>query len=250
MAAEKAPTVGTMISEFSAPGVPRILRKAGFAFSIVDTEHGAFGLDDLAVLAAVTAETSFSLLVRVPGIARDQIGRVLDLGADGVVVPMVNTAEQAAEVVRYAKYAPVGERGVSLTRAHSGYGVADVQQYLEDANARTQVYVQIETPEGLSAAAEIAAVPGVYGLFLGPNDFLQSLGVPGQLDHPELDAAMGTVAQAAHAADVQSGVISSSAGLLQRGAELGMTVLSFDSELGHLIKGAKSRLADLEQRLG
>ena len=243
-------TVGTMISEFSGPGMPRVLQKIGFTFGIVDTEHGTFGFDDLAVMAGVTAQSDFSLLVRVPAIAKEHIGRVLDLGADGIVVPMVSTVAEAAEAVRLAKYAPLGERGVSVTRAHSGYGVDDLPSYLMSTNERTQVFVQMETQEAIANAAEIAAVPGVYGLFMGPNDFLQSIGVPGQLDHPELDQAMQAVAAAAEQAGVVSGVISSKAGLLTRGAELGMTVLSYDSELGHLIKGASSALATLKKDLG
>lgn len=241
--------VGTMISEFSGPGVPRVLEKIGFTFGIVDTEHGAFGFDDLAVMAAVATGNNFSLLVRVPSITREHIGRVLDLGADGIVVPMVDTADQATDAVRLAKYAPLGERGISVTRAHSGYGVDDLPDYLVTANERTKVFVQIETPEAVSNAAAIASVPGVHGLFLGPNDFLQAVGVPGQLDHPELDRAMQKVAEAAAGTGAVSGVISSKVALLTRGAELGMTILSFDSELGHLIKGASSALENLHQEL-
>lgn len=243
------PIVGTMISEFSGPGVPRVLKKIGFAFGIVDTEHGTFGFDDLAVMTGVTAQTDFSLLVRVPTIAKEHIGRVLDLGADGIVVPMVNTAEEASDAVRLAKYAPLGDRGVSVTRAHSGYGVDDLPSYLASTNDRIKVFAQMETREAVEHAAEIAAVPGIHGLFMGPNDFLQSLGAPGQLDHPQLDQAMQAVAAAAELTGVASGVISSKAGLLIRGAELGMSILSYDSELGHLIKGASSALNKLQQDL-
>lgn len=244
-----APAVGTMISEFSGPGVPRVLQRIGFRFGIVDTEHGAFGFESLAVMAAVTAQTPFELLVRVPGIAREHIGKVLDLGADGVVVPMVDTPEQAAEAVRLAKYAPAGERGVSVTRAHSGYGVSDLPGYLAEANDRVGVYVQVESQHAVAAVGDIAAVPGVRGVLMGPNDFLQSLGVPGRLDDPRLDEAMVAVADGARAAGVESGVISSSAALLTRGAELGMTFLSYDSELGHLIKGASKALGGLQAQL-
>lgn len=245
-----SPVIGTMISEFSGPGMPRVLDRIGFRFGIVDTEHGAFGFGELATMAAVSAQMDFELLVRVPAIAREHIGRVLDLGADGIVVPMVNSAEQATEAVRLAKYGPLGERGVSVTRAHSGYGVRDLPAYLEKANAHTKLYVQIETAEAVAAASSIAAVPGVHGLFMGPNDFLQSQDVPGQLDHPALDRAMAAVAQAAQSAGVESGVISSSAALLSRGADLGMGVLSYDSELGHLIKGAGAALSSLQRKLG
>ncbi len=242
--------VGTMISELSGPGIVRILRRIGYTFAIVDCEHGAFGFPDLAVMAAVSADSDFRLLVRVPMASREQIGRVLDLGADGIVVPMVEDAVQAAQVVRLAKYAPLGERGVSVTRAHSGYGVEDLADYLGEANERVSVHLQLESPHAVARAEEIARVPGVTGLIVGPNDFLQSIGAPGRLDHPALDEAMVHVAGAAAAAGVESGVITSKPALLARGAELGMTLLSLDSELGHLLRGGASALASFEAARG
>lgn len=239
--------VGTMISELSGPGIVRILRRVGYDFAIVDCEHGPFGFPELAVMAAVSAEMShFRLLVRVPTASREQIGRVLDLGADGIVVPMVHDTEHAADVVRLAKYAPLGDRGVSATRAHSGYGVEDLATYLHEANERVSVYLQIESPEAVACAAEIANVPGVDGLIVGPNDLLQALGLPGQFDHAALDDAMAQVAAAATAAGIASGIITSKPALLARGAEHGMTVLSLDSEIGHLLKGGAAALAAFE----
>lgn len=243
----RPPAVGTMISEVTGPGIVRILRRGGFGFAIVDCEHGPFTLADLAVMAAVAADTPFRLYVRVPSATREHIGRVLDLGADGIVVPMVDTAAQAAEAVRPAAYAPAGERGVSVTRAHSGYGVADLPAYLAQANERVRVYLQLETPGAVERAEEIASVAGVSGVVVGPNDLLQALGVPGQLDHPALDAALATVARAARSAGVESGLITSRPSLLARGASLGMTFLSLDSELGHLLRGARAALKAFEQ---
>lgn len=239
--------IGTMISELSGPGIVRMLRRAGFGFAIVDCEHGPFDLSDLAVMAAVSAEMSdFRLLVRVPTASREQIGRVLDLGADGIIVPMVHDAAHAAEIVQLAKYAPLGDRGVSVTRAHSGYGVDDLASYLRQANDRVSVHVQIESPGAVASASEIAQVPGVDGLIVGPNDLLQSLGFPGQLDHPALDDAMTQVAAATAAAGIESGIITSQPKLLALGAAKGMTVLSLDSELGHLLKGGSAALKEFE----
>lgn len=246
---DSEPTIGTMISEFSGPGLPRILDRIGFAFGIVDAEHGAFGYDDITTMAAVTAHMRFSLMVRVTSNSREHIGRALDLGADGIVVPMVESEDDARRAVLAAKYSPVGERGVSVTRAHSGYGVSDLPAYLADANRRTKLYLQIESPDAVAAAPRIARVPGVSGLFVGPNDFMQAVGAPGELDHPELDRAMREVTGAAVAAGIESGVISSKAELLRRGADLGMQILSYDSEIGHLIKGAGKALSSLTDAL-
>lgn len=241
----EAQPVGTMVSEIGTPGMVRILRKAGFNFAVVDCEHGPFTFPDITAMAAVATEASFRLLVRVPAVTREHIGRVLDGGADGIVVPMVDDAETAREAVRFAKYQPTGDRGVSVTRAHSGYGVDNLSAYLESANDRVQVWVQIETREALERVDEIAATPGLTGLIVGPNDFLQAIGATGDLEHPELAEAIQRVASAAERAALRSGIISSNARLLQYSAACGMTFLVMDSELGHLLRGGKTALKSL-----
>lgn len=241
--------IGTMISEISTPGITRVLQRIGFEFAIVDCEHGPFTLAELSALAAVSASTAFRLYVRVPQASRDHVGRALDLGADGIVVPMVDTVEHATEAVRLARYAPLGRRGVSVTRAHSGYGVSDLAAYLSETNDRIGVYVQIESPGSVEQAARIAAVPGVTGLVVGPNDLLQALGTPGDLGSPQLDEALAVVAAAAAAAGVESGLITSSPTLLARGAALGMRFLSLDSELGHLLRGGRAAMTALHDQL-
>src|SRR5690625_6386781 len=102
------------------------------------------------------------------------------MGAADLVVPMFSTAERAEQVIHLAKYAPLGSRGVSVTRAHSGYHVDDLNQYLEEANRYTKIFVQLETVEAFENVREIAAVEGLTGLFVGPNDLLQDLGGPGK----------------------------------------------------------------------
>lgn len=241
--------VGLMISEFAVPGIVRIGVRIGYRFGILDSEHGAFDARDAAMLAAAAAGQPFDLYVRIPVIAKEQIGPLLDAGVDGVIAPMVNSAEEAAALVRWAKYPPVGARGISLTRAHSGYHVTDQSAYTAQANEAVKVYAQIETVEAVRNAARIAAVPGLSGLIIGPNDLLQSLGTPGDHDHPALAEAMATVASAAAEARIESGVISNHVELLAQGAAFGMTFLSMGSDVGHLIQGGVSALGRLDRAL-
>lgn len=241
--------VGTMISEFAHPNIIAINTRIGYQFAILDREHGAFDLSEVTGLAAASGPRDVDLYVRIPEVGKAHIGPVLDAGADGIIAPMVSTAAQARELVRLAKYPPIGERGISLTRAHSGYRVSSVVDYTEAANQRVRVYAQIETLEALAAVEEIAAVPGLDGLIVGPNDLLQSMGVPGQSDHPGLAEAMDVIAAAAAGVGIESGVISSHAGLLARGARAGMRFLSMDSDVGNLIRGGLSSLAALQAAL-
>ncbi len=248
-AARKDHRVGVMISEFGVPNIVRISTRIGYAFGILDCEHGAFDLTEVSGLAAAAAGQPFELYVRIPVIGKEHVGRVLDAGADGIIAPMVSTPEAAAELVRLGKYPPIGERGISLTRAHSGYSVPDQQAYLAEANRRVRLYVQIETVEAVERVREIAAVPGLDGVIVGPNDLLQSLGEPGGYDSPALASAMRAVAEAAAEHGIESGVITPREQLLAQGAALGMTLLSMDSDVGNLIRGGLEALRRLDGAL-
>lgn len=237
--------VGMMISEFAHPNIVRIAMRIGYQFGILDREHGAFDLNDVSGLAAASAGQPFGLHVRIASITREQVGPVLDAGVDAIVAPMVTCADDARELVRLAKYPPLGGRGVSLTRAHSGYHVENQTEYLSQANQRVKVYAQIETVGSVESVADIASVRGVDGLIVGPNDLLQSLGTPGDYSNPALSNAMRTVADAAASQGLGSGVISGRADLLAEGVDLGMTYVSMDSDVGNLVRGGRSALQRL-----
>lgn len=234
--------IGLMISEFAVPNIVAISTRIGYRFGILDCEHGAFDLREVSALAAAAAGQPFDLYVRIPVIAKEHIGPLLDAGVDGIIAPMVSAPQQAADIVRLATYPPLGERGISLTRAHSGYHVTDQVAYTAAANQRVKVYAQVETTEAVAAAAAIAAVPGLSGLIVGPNDLLQSLGTPGEHANPALGQALRTVAAACATAGIDSGVISGRAEVVAEGASLGMNFLSMDSDVGNLIRGGLSAL--------
>lgn len=240
------PEFGTMISEFASINVVRVCRKAGFAFVIVDCEHGAFTTADVAALKAATPD-GMRLLVRVPVLRREFVGRYLDAGADGIVVPMVDGVEMVERAVELAKYPPLGRRGVSLTRAHSGFGVEDQVAYQGQANARVAVYPQIETVEALESVEQIARVPGVSGMFVGPNDLLLALGDPGNNSNAELHAALSRVGQAAREAGVDAGIITGSETLLRSAGVAGMKLFCVGSDVSHLISGGRQALARAER---
>jgi len=183
--------LGTMLA-LPSPAIAEILAGIGFDWLFIDGEHGPLGTTEvLAILQAADRDTA--CLVRVPAADEVAIKRVLDLGAAGIVVPQVNTAEQAAAVVRYARYAPAGARGVGVARAHR-YGLA-FREYVETANDFVTVVVQAEHIDAVNHIEAIVAVEGIDAVLLGPYDLSASLGRMGQVDHPAVVEAIERVAR-------------------------------------------------------
>lgn len=237
---------GTMISEFVNPSMPRVFEALGFDFAIVDCEHGAFDLQTVSAMATVAAGAHLDLWVRIPRISRDYVGRYLDAGATGLIAPMVENADQAAELVQLAQYPPSGSRGISVTRAHSGYIVSDLPAYLESANDRIKVFVQIETERAVAAVDEIAAVPGLTGIIVGPNDLLGDLGLPGQLQHQVLRDVIRNVFDSAVAHGKAAGIITGNQDLLRFAIGCGADIVSVNSDIGYLLSGGRTQLSELE----
>lgn len=161
-----------------------ILAAAGFDFVVVETEHTAIDVSEvLPLLIAIEGRGSIPL-VRLASNDPTQAKAVLDSGAAGVLVPMVNSKADAELAVGSVKYPPQGFRGVGLARAQ-GYG-ATFDDYVRRANAETLVVVQIEHKDSVRNIDEILSVPGIDATFIGPYDLSSSLGIAGQLDHPEV----------------------------------------------------------------
>lgn len=193
---------GPLLSIPSAT-VAEVLAAAGFDWLFIDSEHGPIDSADLAaILQAV--DRDLACIVRIPELGVGVIKRVLDLGAAGIIVPQVETAEQAAAAVRYARYAPEGERGVGLARAHR-YGF-EFREYLERANREVAVVVQAEHARAVENIETIAAVEGLDAVFVGPYDLSSSLGQPGNLEHPAVVEAIDHITVSCQAAGVPLGI--------------------------------------------
>ena len=240
----QSPVLGVMLSEFENPNIVRIFQQAGFQYLIVDDEHGYFDYSRVAALIAVASGHSFPVIVRVPGVSREYITKVLDMGASGILVPMVDTPEQARQVVSYSKYAPVGHRGVSTTRAHTNYAPPPLKEYLQDANRRVLTMIQLETKQAVSNAASIAQIEGIDALFIGPNDLACDLGIPGEVSNPLVQEAAAQVAEIGRQAQKPVGIITSNSDLTAFCRNCGFTLFSSGSELDLLLKGAKARVRE------
>ena len=189
--------LGHFIVEFATPGIGHILKAAGCDFAFLDLEHSGFGFETAKSTLRYFEAAGLPAIVRVPAIDRHLIARACDIGAEGLMVPMVGTAADAEAIVRAMKYFPDGERGVALGIAHDNYVPMPAATAMAEANARTTLFCLIETAEGVANVDAIAAVAGVDCLWIGHFDLSQSLGIPGQFDHLKFHAAIETVAAAA-----------------------------------------------------
>ncbi len=172
----------TMLSYW--PDAIDILALAGADYVMIDGEHGAIGRPEVAGLIRACEGAGITPLVRVPTNSPDGTLSFLDAGAQGIVVPNVNTKAEAEAAVRVCKYWPEGNRGCGYGHALDWLMAQPFSEYIKDANQEIMVLPQIETAEGLENIEDIARVPGVDVVWPGPNDLAQSLGVPGQLSHP------------------------------------------------------------------
>lgn len=177
------------------PAVATILGYSGVDFVMVDAEHGPFTLSSMRACVAAVQATRANVVVRTASSDRVEIRQLLDLGADGVIVPHIESAEQARAVVAASRYPPDGTRGVGSARANR-YGL-DLAACLEGANSSVAVMVIIESRRGVDNAAGIASVPGLDGILVGPTDLAADLGLGVQPGHPSVLEAIEAVVTSA-----------------------------------------------------
>jgi 2-dehydro-3-deoxyglucarate aldolase len=195
-------TVGSWIT-LAHPAIAELMARAGFDWLVVDLEHSVITIREAEELIRIIELCGVAPLVRLSANDPVQIKRVMDAGAHGVVVPMVNTAEQASQAVSAVKYPPQGTRGVGLARAQ-GYGQR-FEEYKAWVEQHSVVIVQIEHIRAVDNLDRILAVPGVDGFIVGPYDLSGSLGVPGEFGHPSVLAALEKIRITAESMRVMSG---------------------------------------------
>ncbi len=186
-------SIGTMMFEFNTTGIGRIAANAGAEFAVYDMEHTGWDLESIRMLIATTPRPTLVPIVRIPTTHYDFISRTLDLGAMGIMAPMVESAEEAKLLVQSAKYPPIGRRGAAFSIAHDDYRTDPIPEIVRSSNEELLLIVQIETATGLKNLEQIASVPEIDVLWIGLYDLSNSLGIPGQTQHPEIQSAIDRV---------------------------------------------------------
>jgi 4-hydroxy-2-oxoheptanedioate aldolase len=234
----------TLLGAFVALGAPvaaELVGRAGYDWAIVDLEHGFGSETDLVATIHALETTGTRALVRPQSTERLRIGRALDMGAAGIMVPRLETVEQVQEAVSYLRYPPTGVRGVALLTRGAGLGEV-AHGAVAGLNDRVVGIVQVESVGAVEHAAEIAAIDGVDVLFVGPADLSHSLGIPGQFGEAVYRDALGRVVQACRDAGKAAGILLYGTAALEDHLALGFTFVGIGSDLSWLREGAVATL--------
>jgi len=241
------PSVGTWLA-LPSPEAAEYVGTVGFDWLVIDAEHNPVDIRTLALMFGAIGRSGTAPMVRIPWNAPENFKRVLDAGAWGIVVPMVNSREEAERAVEATRYPPVGNRSVGGGRHSMSFGTAATDYYAA-ANDELLLVLQIEHIKGVENADDILSVPGVDACFIGPNDMAASmglgLGVPLESDHPQLVDAIKHVREASVRNGVASGIHCSGAAGVNRRIGEGFQFLALASELRYLLGGLKDALGEL-----
>jgi 4-hydroxy-2-oxoheptanedioate aldolase len=232
--------------KFESPNLIELIGRAGFDFVIVDAEHASFTHAGIENMVRAAELVGMSTMVRTPDAGETHILHALDSGASGVQVPALRTAEDVRQVIRRAKYYPVGERGWARACRAADYGFPTAAGYVDYANRYSTICVHVENGDMVEAIDEICAIQHLDVLFVGAGDLSQSLGHPGETDHPDVLAAVDRTIEAALAHGKHVGAVASSAKELERFVARGLRYIAWQSDMTmykNALKAAVSEFA-------
>ncbi|GAB3745820.1 4-hydroxy-2-oxoheptanedioate aldolase [Amycolatopsis oliviviridis] len=232
------PLIGMWVTSGS-PVVAEICAGSGLDWLLIDTEHSPATLETVQSLLQTIAAYPITPMVRAPSGDAVALKQLLDLGAQNLLVPMVDSAEEAEAVVRAVRYPPRGIRGVGSALSRSARWNR-VEGYLPNADEFTSLFVQIESTAGVAAAAGIAAVDGVDGVFVGPSDLAASMGLLGQQTHPDVTAAVLGTFEAVRAHGKPVGVNAFDPAQAQRYLDAGASFVLVGADVTLLAQGSEA----------
>ena len=225
------PAYGTFVFEFFEAGVPMMVKQSGGEFIVFDREHSGVGLDRLKPLVLLCRSVGVVPIVRVPDSQYHHIAGALDIGFQGIIAPMVETAEQMESIIQAAKYHPTGARGNAFGLAHDDYAPGPVSAKLTELNERVLLIPLIESRLGAQNAEAIAALPEVDLLWIGHLDLSTSLGIPGDYDHPAFQEALGRISAAAARCGKCLGNLIPDAAAMERWQRIGVRFFSCSADV-------------------
>ena len=232
--------------ELGGRGAMEALSRTGLDYVIIDTEHGCLSEETTADMIVAAERGGLLPYVRIGDIRRPYVLRMLDIGARGLIVPNIRSVDEVRELVEYAKFPPLGNRGYCPNRT-SGWGAdewsKDVFAYMETCNRRCKLIPQCETREALEQIEQIAALPGVDGIFIGPCDLSISLGIPLQFDSPILLSACERILKACKDNGLEAHIVAGNMADAVKWAQKGFDGIAYSLDASVLI-GAFQKLAD------
>ncbi len=245
--AEGQTVVGTMIIEMRTPEVARLLAASGFDFIFVDMEHSAYSLESLTEIVRTGKAVGLTCLARIADPQYHLVARTLDSGAQGLLIPRVETRETVENIVRFAKYPPLGERGFGIRSVVGDYEKLSVRDRMEEQNEDTMLIPQIEKVNAIENIEDLVSVKGVDAALIGPQDLSVSLGVPGEHRHPKIIDAIGKVVEACKKYGVASGIHTPNMEDLLYWRDRGMTMLTYSTEAAFMQSAALQAVAEIRK---
>lgn len=228
----------------ASPALVEVMGHAGLDFVLLDMEHGPLSYECLEHMILAAERVGVAPIVRVEAITESAIIRPLDKGAAGLLVPHVDSGRMAEDVVRFARYAPQGERGMDVYARAAQYGHLPKSEYLPKANESLLV-LQIEGIEGVRNLDAVLAVPGGDAIFVGPYDLSQSLGHPGEIDHPEVLRAVERIVECVRKAGRYVGIYADNVAAARKWIALGVQFVALSVDTAIYYQACKRLLAEL-----
>jgi 2-keto-3-deoxy-L-rhamnonate aldolase RhmA len=237
--------VGCILSQLGSTEVVAALAAAGFDWVFVDAEHGAFDWETIRSLTRTALRLDLCPLVRVADVQYALVARALDCGAQGVILPRVESPQVLENAIAWTRFPPMGTRGYGLGPAHVEYEPVTIAHAAAHVNAHVMVVVQIETKLALERIDDLLSVPNVDAVLIGPADLSVSLGVPGEFEHPAFVAAVDRIRESCGRHGVVPGMHFRTAALAREWRDRGIRFLSCGTEIGFLFEKAKETVASL-----
>ncbi len=240
------PAIGTWIG-FTDPYSVEVIADAGFDWLLIDTEHFPISRESLRSIFIALKGSPSVPVVRLPSNSPDHFQTALDLGAEGVVVPMVSSRQDAMQAVTFCRYPPIGTRGFSPTRASRYF--QDLEPYAKSANGQISLIVQIETPQAVTNIDEILSTDGIDGIFIGPSDLASFMNMPARTNHPDVERVVDQLIHSACARGMPFGLPTWSPEECLSYVKRGARLLTLGSDLHYLATSARSGLSGIRRLL-
>jgi len=237
---------GPMVSEIRTPGIVVLFAQAGFDFFFIDMEHSCFTTETVADMIMAGRAAGIPAIVR-PSTRKshEYLSRPLDSGASGLLVPQIQSREDAENVARWCRYYPVGERGMALSRQHTFFEAGNTLETMKQLNEEILIALQIEHRDAIENLPEILSVTGIDAAFVGPEDLAASMGRPGQTSDPDVEKAIRRVIEVSRDKGVIPGIHTSSVEKARYWIDQGMKLIGFGTDIKLILQVCKTSVKEL-----
>jgi 2-keto-3-deoxy-L-rhamnonate aldolase RhmA len=239
--------VGTWVNSFGTPQIAQVLATAGFDFMYIDMEHSVLSIETVGSLCHSALAAGLVPIVRPPAKDPHLLTRPLDGGAMGLLVPHVDSREEAESIVRAVRYPPEGVRGMSLQGPHTGWGKAKGDEYVASTHAETLLLVQIESDAGMRNLDGILSVEGVDGAVIGRADLSTDLGLPGQTNHPEVVRRVEMMIEACQRNGKIPGLLVQDVASAREWIGKGIRLVPYSNEVSILVNAASRAIGEIRE---